>query len=154
MKEQLISFETAKLAKEKGFDVPTYHYYENSLTESDHKEDGKTGPFGWAKGEVNLQSDYFINNWKDSDYTNKSWYMCSAPTQELLKKWLRLKHHIHIQIGFDDNTWEASVGDFTIPDFAPDQWVDLNERESYKESLEAYETIFEMALVVALKEIK
>ena len=27
MKEQLISFETAKLAKEKGFDISTHSYY-------------------------------------------------------------------------------------------------------------------------------
>lgn len=97
MKEQLITFETAKLVKEKGFDVPTKMYYENSLTEQVHDEDGKSGPFGWEKDELNLQSGYFINNWKDSDLSNKSWYMCSAPTQSLLQKWLREVHKIHIE---------------------------------------------------------
>jgi hypothetical protein len=71
-------------------------YYENSLTEQVHDEDGKSGPFGWERGEINLQSGYFINNWKESDYSNKSWYMCSTPTQSLLKKWLREVHNLDV----------------------------------------------------------
>jgi len=154
MKEAVVSFETARLAKEKQFNEPCYKHYEHSLNQQVHEEDGTSGPFGWEKGETILQSDFFINNYKDSDFSNKSWYLCAAPTQEFLKKWLRLKHHIHIQLDFDDNAWGAHVGDFTIPDFAPDQWVTLDERESFQESLEAYEAVFEIALVVALKLIK
>ena len=38
MNEQLITFETAKLAKEKGFDLSTVFYYTNRLlTEEEHK---------------------------------------------------------------------------------------------------------------------
>jgi len=98
MKEQLITFETAKLAKEKGFDWATDKHYENSLTESIHEEDGKSGPFGWEKGEINLQSDYFINNWKECDLSSSSWYLCSAPTQSLLQKFIRENRGVHIEI--------------------------------------------------------
>ena len=101
MKEQLITFETAKLAKEKGFDWATDKHYENSLTESINEEDGKSGPFGWEKGEINLQSDYFINNWKECDLSSSSWYLCSAPTQSLLQKWLREEHDYQINNNMD-----------------------------------------------------
>jgi len=104
MKEQLISFDTAKLAKEKGFDVPVKRSYQLSLTESVHPEDGTSGPFGWEKGELSLQDGYFINNWEDSDFTNDSWYHCAAPTQSLLQKWLREEHNIHIQV-YVMETW-------------------------------------------------
>jgi len=106
MKEQLVTFDTAKLAKEKGFILPTKMYYENSLIEQIHHEDGKSGPFGWEKGEMNLQSGYFINNWKNSDFSNKSWYMCSAPTQSLLQKWLREVHNWNIIVFNDDGDIE------------------------------------------------
>jgi hypothetical protein len=72
MKEQLISFETAKLAKEKGFDGICDYLWNfprsNKLETCKHKN-----------SELN----------KD-----KAWY--SAPTQSLLQKWLREKHSIHV----------------------------------------------------------
>jgi hypothetical protein len=151
MKEPVVSFKTARLAKEKQFNEPCYKYYEHSLNQQVHKEDGTSGPFGWEKGETILQSDFFINNYKDSDFSNKSWYWCAAPTQEFLKKWLRLKHGIHIDLVFDDNCWTGYFGEFTIPDLALDNQVHLEEKDSYKESLEAYEEIFDLTLQYALK---
>lgn len=69
MKEQLITFDTAKLAKEKGFkEMFKGHYYSN----------GKYEPLF-----------NYVNNDED-----KHWY--SAPTQSSLQKWLREKHSIHV----------------------------------------------------------
>ena len=113
IKEEMVSFATAKLAKEKGFSVPTNMYYENSLTEQIHEEDGTSGPFGWERGEINLQSGYFINNWKESDFSNKSWYMCSAPTQSLLQKWLRDKHKLVLTIDYLFDSKDESYHVFT-----------------------------------------
>ena len=73
MKEQLISFETAKLAKEKGFDL---------FTEYGYDKNGK---------EVNFPCCY--NNYPVIDHY-------SAPNQSLLQKWLREKYNIHIDIYF------------------------------------------------------
>lgn len=62
MKEEIISFETAKLAKEKGFNGETIYYY-------DFMGDKCSG---------------LITNWN-----NSSGPIYTAPTLSLLQKWLR-----------------------------------------------------------------
>jgi len=72
MNDQLISFETAKLAKERGFDYNIYGGY------TDYNEDGDL-----------------------LDEVDERWYkqiLYPAPTQSLLQKWLRDEHKIHISI--------------------------------------------------------
>ena len=71
MKEQLISFETAKLAKEKGFTY-AYEFYD---------KEGNIEDFGMVGG------------WTDCCDENYA-----APTQSLLAKWLREEHNLHITI--------------------------------------------------------
>jgi len=80
MTEQLISFETAKLAKEKGLSVEgrTYYFPKRSIELPTIRHDGL--PFDWNK---------FRDMAGDSDYY-------SAPTQSLLQKWLREKQGQHI----------------------------------------------------------
>ena len=83
MKEQLISFETAKLAKEKGFDALCYDAF-------------------------NSKGNLYSNGWCEYLYDNKveipfrSGVLESkdvlAPTQSLLAKWLREKHEIDILV--------------------------------------------------------
>lgn len=78
MKEQLVSFETAKLAKEKGFE------------ESCEKL--------WA----NYYSGEPLNKWKlideVSDITGIAFMEWKAPTQALLQRWLREEHSLDIEI--------------------------------------------------------
>ena len=71
MEEQLISFETAKLAKEKGFDLEVRDSY-------------------WERGNdvIEERNNHANVNMLDSHY--------SAPTQSLLQKWLREEHKIHL----------------------------------------------------------
>jgi len=75
MKEQKVILETAKLAKEKGFDWDCDHYFikeDNSLTKAMYYEmdiNNKT---------IDDDSGYF-----------SSIPLCVAPTQALLAKWLR-----------------------------------------------------------------
>ena len=69
MKEQLISFDTAKLAKEKGFNIPVY------------------GKYNIAKEEIMDICRVDSNNSRNN---------ISAPTQSLLQKWLREKHKIYV----------------------------------------------------------
>ena len=93
-----VNFETAKLLKEKGFDVECTHHYEYALTSRKDVEQGHTGAFGWKKGECNLQSGFFINNYPGIDLSNKSWYLCSAPTIAEVVMWLYEKHKIWIEV--------------------------------------------------------
>lgn len=62
MKEQIISFETAKLAKGKGFNLPTKAYY------------GKTGNLHYPQIQKGLV------NWNKSE-------SYSAPTKSQLEEW-------------------------------------------------------------------
>lgn len=84
MKEELVKFNTAKLAKEKGFNLKTkYLYYENVY--KDFKGEKITEPFIYYKH----KSIYNINwnNYKPNIYI-------SAPTQNSLKKWLKEKYNL------------------------------------------------------------
>lgn len=76
MRDELINFKTAKLAKEKGFVglYPTTDYilmyFDNGI-----------GVLGEQQGEDDCRDDFYL-----------------APTQSLLQKWLRDVHSIHIKI--------------------------------------------------------
>jgi|GEM_PF-619188 len=94
MKEQLVSFETAMLAKEKGFAdlVGVYrgkHYY-NHLGELDGNV------LDDIKESLRLQKTLNITL-EESVKLNK-FAPIAAPTQSLLQKWLREVHGIHIQV--------------------------------------------------------
>ena len=106
IKEDYCSFEVSKLLKEKGFDVPTQFYWEKSLTESYHEEDGYSGTFGWRKDEINFSSGYTRNS-NPLIADNKSWLVCSAPTHALAIEWLRVNFEIWISIMYLD-----SVGNY------------------------------------------
>ena len=75
--EDYISFETAKLLKEKGFDEYCYGYYYTSkyMTHGDIKQ---------------RNSELFPDSY-------------SAPTLQMAMKWLREVHNIHIEIGIGYN---------------------------------------------------
>ena len=84
MREQLIEFETAKLAKEKRFYAPTVGSYSQDNIEDDN---------------------FYLSEGVLTNYNAIG--MFSAPTQSLLQKWLREEHDIHIMLeAFDDGSWQ------------------------------------------------
>jgi hypothetical protein len=94
-----VSFKTAKLLKEKGFQVPTRKNYQLALTSQKDSETGDyTGSFGWKEGELNLCGDYFINNHPSIDFSSKNWYMCSAPSISEVVMWLLEEHQVWIYV--------------------------------------------------------
>ena len=108
MKEQLISFETVKLAKEKGFDISTHSYY---FEDNKFKENSIKGTNGYYGDEYEFNLSEFNENWNDKWLTKKDGDRCfgcskqqgyletfSAPTQSLLQKWLREVHNIEVLI--------------------------------------------------------
>jgi hypothetical protein len=96
--KQHVDFPIAKLLKEKGCAIKCNSYYEQALTSKKDKENGYSGDFGWKKGELNLQSGFFINGWNKTDYTGKNWFMCAAPEIWQVVEWLFQKHNIWIVI--------------------------------------------------------
>jgi len=55
IQDQRVSFDNAKLLKEKGFDVPCIKSFEIALKSKKNKQDGYSVVFGWKKGEFNIK---------------------------------------------------------------------------------------------------
>lgn len=108
MEEELISFETAKLAKEKGFNIAVSKYFlsDGSLKVNFEDSDGN-------EREYYFDADSFRENRNKKDWVisedgyecfgckydgKKYFYSYSAPTQSLLQRWLREVHNIHISM--------------------------------------------------------
>lgn len=87
MKDEFITFETAKLAKEKGFDE-------------------------YCKYHFDQEGARFNNNMNPTK--NSEWNNCmTQPTQSLLQRWLREQHGLHIHLYFIDNVlgYQAIITD-------------------------------------------
>ena len=123
MEDTRITFETAKLAKEKGFPqepnrlkIPYYNYK------------------GEFKGDV---KDWLRKYLRKEDTSNVE--SVSAPTQSLLAKWLREEHNIHLiaykNINIDGYDWCYITTD------------GITNINSYK----TYEEAYEIGLQEALK---
>jgi len=108
MEEQLITFETAVLAKEKGFTF-AYEFYDKQ---------GKLEDFGMVGG-----------------YSNSHEFNYAAPPQSLLQKWLREVYYIHISIHPITNP-DNSTKYYIYK--SKKQLIDWNDRyDTYEEALEA-----------------
>ncbi len=83
MEEQLITFETAKLAKEKGFSINTTEYWECQAS----------GPERYKF----ITEDSPGATWVNDDLKNR---ICIS-TQSLLQKWLREVHNIKLWVEFN-----------------------------------------------------
>jgi len=91
MKDERISFETAKLAKAKGFDAEVNVCYVEYL--KTNKSDNPS--FRTKKGDIETESGYFVNNGV-GDLSNKNYTCYARPTQSLLRRWLFEKHNIDV----------------------------------------------------------
>ena len=121
MEEQLISFETAKLAEQKGF-----------KNESE---------FGYnSNGELGVP--YFGNSFTNGQSNGDLIY--ESPTQSLLQKWLREVHEISIKI--DDYYTNSKVRfDYNICELGSQ---DDNPTGIFKTYEEAFETALHQALLL------
>ena len=79
--EDYVSFKTAKLLKEKGFDEICFTWY--------------TGKGKFKQGK-NTYDDYHMNHFQDMDVAK-----CSAPTLQMAMKWLREVHNLFVDIYYD-----------------------------------------------------
>lgn len=89
MKEELISFETARLAKKKGF---------NELCRNVYLEDKTIHEYAYYESSTDGQYDCNKDIDQYDNSVNKLKVLCSAPTQSLLQKWLREKHNIPVLV--------------------------------------------------------
>ena len=137
MKEQLISFKTTKLAKEKGFNFSEIEIRDSNTLKVCDNVDKRLNYFGTMEESSLIQQ----------------------PTQSLLLRWLREEHNIHIKIDdfIDDET--GIEWDYEIVIIG----TDLDERGNYiplisydmnnstERKFKTYEEALEAGLQEALK---
>lgn len=106
--DELVSFETAKLAKERGFDVPTHYAYNENCQKAMYME-------------------LCLNrNTKDSR-------SISAPTQSLLQRWLREKKGYYVYPFFDN---ESRRWTWVCRELPSGMWIELDLEERYFDTYE------------------
>lgn len=127
MIEQIINFETAKLAKKKKFKSDTFPIY-------------------FTDGTVCTNANHYLDNLRKTK--NKKKVAFAASTQSLLQKWLREKHNLHIYISttprFDTMQGNKYKAQIATP-FEPFKW---NTGKYYL--ADTYEEVLEQALQQAL----
>lgn len=137
MEDQLISFETAKLAKEKGFAIGSKFYY---------------GGHGWNVGDLVQSGITTCINGTNGYFEG----VCEAPTQSLLQKWLREKYNLHIEVKVQDFVQDPiyywSIFGSRIVGFAEGLLrCKLNSSETTVKEYKTYEEALEVALLESLK---
>jgi hypothetical protein len=144
MEEQLISFETAKLAKEKGFDLKvdlealySFQFITDNSLVSDY----------WYNKEGGLCRLEYPKDDDLSNYINKDNYkeIYLAPTQSLLQKWLREQHNIIVIVDLDATTTPKYYYDIYKYEY-------IAEYTTYPGICTPLYTTYEEALEVALQE--
>jgi len=137
MKEELISFKTAQLAKKKGFTIPVVSYY-NTLGEHEFKAINVPNT---KEGSLVANVIYDYNNHGHSN-------LYSAPTQSLLQRWLREKHKIELSVY---RSMEMPSGKKYGCEV--ERWIDGNTEDLGNLYTFTYEEALEQGLIEALKMI-
>ena len=144
MKEQLISFETAKLAKEKGFNIYNDYFYceeyglcqlgEETLCVFNHPKTNK------------FEMIYDCN----SEFEEGERFYAS--TQSLLQKWLREVHNLYVESHHDLTVDGKSIQYYTSWGFL--QQKDINGNQNVNGWYDEYDDwkTYEEALEIGLQE--
>lgn len=136
IEENYVSFDTVKLLKEAGFDVPTRGIWRTT----------RTGDSGFVEYNCKQTTDDLC--WNSLDGFQ---YEYLAPTQALAARWLREKHRIALDIAFippsvDGDVWQYFVGEM-------DDMIWKGDYEAGRRYA-TYEQAMEAGLQEALKLIK
>lgn len=109
--EQFVSFETAKMLKEAGFDVPCYMQY---------SERG-------VQWNASYPENFNADDWG-----------CSCPTQALAARWLREVHGIHVFPVYQylPEKWSYVLQDMAYVNSEKGTKLHIDVFDSYEESLE------------------
>lgn len=108
LEPKYVTSEQARLLKEKGFNIPTNHYY---FEDAEFRENFIQDTYGYKGDEYEVYLSEFNENWNDDWVTKKSGDRCfgcsknkgyfetfSAPEQWQVVEWLRVNHSIWVSI--------------------------------------------------------
>lgn len=123
--EQYVTFETARMLKEAGFDVPVHNFW------------------NYIREYVEGRSDRAVN-------FNRENHQTSRPSQPLAVRWLQEVHKIHLFANyfFEDCDWFYVVED--LKELDPGIAIQANEN-SYKSAEEALEAGLQAILKLIIK---
>ena len=126
IEEQFVSFETAKLLKEAGFDVPTRGTWIKNYT----------GDAAFVEHFYGHTTDDISRHSADGFQ-----YEYLAPTQALAARWLRDAHHINVYACFDYEKFDEKKWFFTREHTMVNDdsavYCSITNYNSYEEALEA-----------------
>ena len=142
MEDEIVSFETAMLLKEKGFNEPCSYYYENNeLYKLCYYQGDGTG--------------FVCNNSPISDRLSCEEMQCTAPTQSLAQKWLRESRSITFNANSHSNNGEI-IYVVTIKVISSNKYIDFNvmmDTSNKAIMFDNYEEAIESGLKYCLKSI-
>ena len=157
MTDDRITIETARLAKERGFNLlvkGSYSEYLIDQVDPDYLEGG--GPFSMTKGEIERDDSWFKNGSNNGgDYSNENYTMYARPTQEELHKWLRDTYGVYVDVKphkteADELMWFSQV--FTLRRY--NMTYKMFEYITMFNRGDTYEEVMELGLREAVKLIK
>lgn len=134
--EDYVSFEIAKLLKEKGFNEPCECFYDTE------------------NNDVSI-----VNGWMDisnSELEKKEFVCYSAPTLQMAMKWLREMHKLHIILDIhwlyfvNQNGWMYTISRILENG---NEYVDSKGDENDKNFYSTYEEAAEAAILYCLKNL-
>lgn len=142
MEDEIVSFETAMLLKEKGFNEPCSYYYEDDeLHELNYYQGNGAG---------------FVRN--NSPINEKIYceeMQCTAPTQSLAQKWLRDTRNITFNANPHSNDGKI-IYVVTIKVISSNKYIDFNvmmDASNKATMFDTYEDAIESGLKYCLKSI-
>ena len=142
MEDEIVSFETAMLLKEKGFNEPCSFYYEdNELYKLAYYHGDGTG--------------FARNNSPINDRLLCEEMQCTAPTQSLAQKWLREDRNITFNANPHSNDGKI-IYVITIKVISSNKYVDFNvmmDTSNKAIMFDTYEDAIESGLKYCLKSI-
>ena len=142
MEDEIVSFETAMLLKEKGFNEPCSHYY----------EDNDLYKLGYYHGEG---TGFVRNNSPIDGRLLCEEMQCTAPTQSLAQKWLREIHNITFNASPHSNNGKI-IYIVTIKVLSSNKYIDFNvmmDTSNKAIMFDTYEDAIEAGLKYCLKSI-
>lgn len=122
MIENRVSYEVAKLAKEKGFNELCSHYYVLDFQNFERSE--------LIKFSVPFDND---NVYQEVRLSKGQPHLALAPTQSLLQKWLRDNYKIHLTVtSISQKSWQCHIQ--SPGDILGDKYIE--DAYTYEEALE------------------
>ena len=142
MEDEIVSFETAMLLKEKGFNEPCSHYYENNdLYKLAYYHGEGTG---FVRNNSPIDGRFLCEKMQ-----------CTAPTQSLAQKWLRETRNITFNANPHSNDGKI-IYVVTIKVISSNKYIDFNvmmDTSNKAIMFDNYEEAIESGLKYCLKSI-